>query len=385
MNNKKVIVFLVLAAAAGAWWWFAGSKDKTPPSTAINVTVAPVTRQDIPLTIDLVGNVIAYESVAIKSRLDSQIMEVNFKDGDFVTEGQVLFTLDDRAIVAQIDQFKATLEKEKANLANAELQYNRSIQLRKTQVVAQATVDQSKAAYDAQVAQVSAAEANLDNATVQLTYTKITAPIPGRTGTINVTRGNNIKANDTTPLVTINQISPIRLQTAIAQRYYDQVKDALAAGDVKVTAQNKESTTPVEGKLEYLDNAIDVNTGTFAARAVFANADEKLWPGMFVNITMDLGIQKNVLTIPAVAIQGDEGKRFVFATDDTGQKAKRVSVDIGINNGTIAVINSGLADTDKVITDGILRVTDGSDIKIIDPTASKEDGKKDTHPDKTTP
>ncbi len=372
MKNKKILIVIVLLVAAGAWWFFGGSKDKTPPSNAPNVTVAPVTLQDIPITVDLVGNVIAYETVAIKSRLDSQIVEVNFKDGDFVTEGQTLFTLDDRAIVAQIDQFKASVEKEKANLANMELQYNRATQLRKTQVVAQATVDQAKAAYDAQVAQVGAAQANLDNAQVQLTYTKITAPISGRTGTINVTRGNNVKANDTLSLVTINQISPIRVQTAIAQRYYDQVKNALAMGDVKVIAQNKESATPVEGKLEYLDNAIDTTSGTFAARAVFANQDEKLWPGMFVNVTMDLGIQKNALTVPAVAVQGDEGKHFVFAVDEAGAKAKRVPVEVGINNGSIAVITSGLTDKDRVITDGILRVTDGSDIKIVDPNAPRE-------------
>lgn len=372
MKNKKIVLLLLVAALLAAWWWFSGSKEKAPPSTATNVTVAPVQRRDIPITVDLVGTVVAYESVAVKSRLDSQVIEVNFKDGDFVKEGQTLFVLDDRAIAAQIDQFKATLEKEKANLANVQLQYNRAVQLRKTQVVAQATVDSAKAAYDAQAAQVGAAQANLDNAKVQLTYTTITAPISGRTGTINVTRGNNVKANDATPLVTINQISPIRVQTAIAQRYYDQVKNALATGDVRVVSSNKESNTPVEGKLEYLDNAIDVNTGTFAARAVFANENEKLWPGMFVNVKLDLGIQKNALAVPSVAIQGDEAKHFVFTTDAEGKKAHRVAVDVSLNNGEFAVINSGLTESDRVLTDGLLRVTDGSDIAIIDPAAKKE-------------
>lgn len=371
MKNKTIIVILLLLAGA-AWWFFSKSSDKAPPSNVVNVTVAPAQRKDIPLTIQLVGNVVAYETVAVKSRLDSQITEVNFKDGDFVTEGQTLFVLDDRAISAQIGQFQATLEKEKANLSNTRLQYNRASSLRKSQVVAQAQVDEARAIYEAQSAQVTAAQANLDNAAVQLSYTKITAPIAGRTGTINVTRGNNVKANDTTSLVTINQISPIRVQTAIAQRYYDQVKEALAAGDVKVVAQNKESTTPVEGKLEYLDNAIDVTSGTFSARAVFANADEKLWPGMFVNVTFDLGLIKNALTIPAVAVQGDEAKRFVFTVDEIGKKAKRTPVEATMSDGEIAIVTSGLPDTARVITDGILRVTDGGDIIITEPKPAEE-------------
>lgn len=371
MNNKKRLVVLFLLVAGALWWWFGKSADKAPPKNVVNVTVSPVARQDIPLTVPLVGNVVAYESVAVKSRLDSQITEVGFKDGDFVTEGQVLFALDDRSIKAQISQFNATLEKEKANLANAELIYRRSQQLRKTQVVAQAQVDQAKAAYEAQAAQVGAAQANLDNAKVQLSYTNITAPINGRTGTINVTRGNTVKANDTLPLVTINQITPIRVQAAIAQHYYDQVKDALAAGEVQVVAQSKESATPVKGKLEYVDNAIDLTTGTFAARAVFQNEDEKLWPGMFVNVTLDLGTQKNALTVPSVAVQGDEGKRFLFTVDENN-KAKRHEVEIGINNGDIAVVSKGLNEGDKVIVDGILRVTDGVDVKVTEPEKTEE-------------
>ncbi|MBY0406111.1 MAG: efflux RND transporter periplasmic adaptor subunit, partial [Rickettsiales bacterium] len=306
-QNKKLWALAVLLLAA-AWWWFGKSAEKTDPNSTINVTVSTVTRQDVPITVQLVGNVVAYESVAVKSRLDSQVMEVRFKDGDFVEEGQVLFVLDDRAITAQISQLQATLEKEKANLANAQLMYTRSQQLRKTQVVAQAQVDQTKAAFDAQAAQVNASQAALENTQVLLSFTKITAPIAGRTGTIGVTRGNNVKANDTQALVTINRISPIRLQFAIAQHYYDKVREVLAAGDVKVVAQNKESSTPVEGKLEYLENTIDVASGTFAARAVFQNTDEKLWPGMFVNIVLDLGTMPNARTIPAVAVQGDEGK-----------------------------------------------------------------------------
>jgi membrane fusion protein, multidrug efflux system len=371
-NTRKLVLLLVAAVAAG--WWMLGtdSKEKKPENTA-NVTAVPVLVQDVPIQVKLVGTVVAYETVAVKSRLDSQVVNVLFRDGDFVKEGQVLFELDDRAIKAEIEQFKASLVKEKAQLVNSDLQYQRALKLIKTNVVAQAQVDEAKAGYEAQQAQVNAAQANLDNAGVQLSYTQIRAPISGRTGTINVTRGNNVKANDTQPLVTINQISPIRVQFAIAQRYYEQVKTALQSDRVNVIAQNKDSTTEVRGNLEYVDNAIDVSNGTFSTRAVFGNEDEKLWPGMFVNITMDLGLEKNALTIPSVAVQGDEGKHYVFAVSDEGNgpKAVRKFVDVSTNNGDIAVIKSGLADTDKVIVDGILRLTDGAPITVTVPASTQ--------------
>ena len=367
-RSKKPFIIMALLVVAGGWWWWSGKSDETKKgASAVNVTVAPVQKQDIPNRVPLVGTVIAYESVGVKARIDSQVVDVMFKDGDFVQEGQTLFVLDDRTVKAQIAQYTATLSKEQAQLANAQLQYSRAQQLRKTQVVAQAQVDEAHAAFEAQQALVSAAEANLENAQILLSYTQVKAPISGRTGTIGVTRGNNVKANDATPMVIINQISPIRVQTAIAQRYYEAVRDALARGEVEVTAQNKDSDTRISGKLEYVENSIDVASGTFSARAVFANEDEKLWPGMFVNVTVDLGMQMGALTVPAVAVQGDEGKHYIFTADPETKKAVRKSVEIGMNNGDIATITSGLAEGENVIVDGILRVIDGAAIVVSEP------------------
>lgn len=375
-SKKLLIIIALIIAATLFWWWRGGGEDAKKAANIVNVTLAPVVRQDIPNRVPLVGTVVAYESVGVKARIDSQVMDVKFKDGDFVQEGQVLFELDARTINAQIGQLNAALTQQRAQLVNAQLQYNRAQQLRKTQVVAQAQVDEARAAFEAQQALVSAAEANLENAKVLLSYTLVTAPISGRTGTINVTRGNNVKANDATPMVVINQISPIRVQTAIAQRYYDAVRNALNAGEVSVTAQNKDASETTTGRLEYVENAIDVSTGTFAARAVFANEDEKLWPGMFVNVTLDLGVQKDALTIPAVAVQGDEGKHYVFAADMDNKKALRKPVDIGMNNGDIATVTSGLSEGEQVIVDGILRVTDGASIAVADTKPAEATGAK---------
>jgi len=363
-KNKWSVLAIAAVIAAILWFAFGKSGTIAPVANSVNVTVAPVVRKDVPIQVPLVGTVVAYETVSVKSRLDSQVMNVHFRDGDNVKEGQALFDLDDRAIKAQIQQFAAALSKEKAQLVNAELQYRRSQNLIKTNVVAQAQVDETKAAYEAQAAQVNAAQANLDNASVQLSYTTITAPISGRTGTINVTRGNTVKANDAQPLVTINQITPIRVQFAIPQRYYDQVKTALSQGNVEVKAKNKESTSIEIGRLEYVDNAIDVSNGTFAVRAVFDNKEEKLWPGMFVNITLDLGLEKNALAVPAVAIQGDDAQHFIFLADMDTKKAIRRPVDVSLNNGDIAVITKGLTENDQVIVDGLLHVTDGASIAI---------------------
>lgn len=360
------LVLLLVPLAVVAWLAYGTGGKEKKPDNLVNVTAVPVRVQDVPMRVKLVGTVVAYETVAVKSRLDSQITDVRFHDGDFVREGQVLFVLDDRAIKAEIEQFRAALVKEKAQLVNTGLQYQRAVKLIRSNVVAQAQVDEAKAANEAQQAQVDAAQASLDNAEVQLTYTQITAPISGRTGTINVTRGNNVKANDTQALVVIKQISPIRVQFAIAQRYYEQVKAALKENVINVSAQNKDSTTEVQGHVEYVDNAIDVSNGTFATRAVFANEDEKLWPGMFVNITMDLGVEAGALTVPAVAVQGDEDKHFVFTASEEGGAAKAVRkpVEVSLNNGDIAVIKSGISKDDKVITDGILRLTDGAAIAL---------------------
>jgi multidrug efflux system membrane fusion protein len=366
--RKKSFYLLLFVLLGGIWWYQHPTGDKNAQNTAaVRVSVAPARRQDVPVEVPLVGTVVAYETVAVKSRLDSQVVDVLFKDGDAVKEGQVLFKLDDRALRAQIQQLTADLEKEKAQLVNTQLQYERAQKLIQTHAVAPAALDNARAAYGAQEAAVAAAKANLDNARVELTYATILAPISGRTGTINVTRGNNIKANDATPLVTINQITPIRVQFSVPQRYYEPLKAAMAADGVAVEATHADSQTTVEGKLEYIDNMVDVSNGTFAARAVFANQEEKLWPGMFVNVNVKLGMEKNALTIPVVAVQGDEGAHFVFAVDASGEKAVKKPVQLSQILNDVAIVTDGLADGERVITDGILRLTDGAAIEIASP------------------
>jgi multidrug efflux system membrane fusion protein len=233
----------------------------------------------------------------------------------------------------------------------------------KTNTVAKARVDDTRAAFEAQQAAVQATQASLENVRVMLGYTRITAPISGRAGSIHATRGNNVKANDTTALVTINQIQPLRVQVAIPQRYAGELRRAMEAGTVSAAALADGSQTPSQGTLDYLDNAVDMTSGTLAAHVRFANEDEALWPGMFLRVTLTLGIEQAALTVPATAIQGDEGARFVFVVDEAG-KAKRTGVTVARIMADVAVIESGLEEGARVITDGLLRVSDGSQVEV---------------------
>ncbi len=360
----RLFIFVCVLAIGG---WFAKDYLASAPTNnkeipAAFVSIAPVVRSDVAQNISLVGNVVAYETVNIKSRIDSQIVDVLFRDGDNATSGHPLFKLDDRALAAQLKQLQADVQKEKAQLENARLQYARARSLIATKAVSQAQLDNAKAAYEAQEAAVTATQASLENTRVQLSYTTINAPISGRAGTINVTRGNNVKANDAQALVVINRVQPIYVQFAIPERYYEAVKTQMAAGKVSVNARRKESGASAEGKLEYIDNAINTATGTFAARATFANQNEALWPGMFVDIRLELGITKGALTVPAVAIQGDESAHFVFRTQEG--KAVRTPISLTSIEGETAVIASGINENDNVIVDGLLKVTDGGKVEV---------------------
>jgi multidrug efflux system membrane fusion protein len=356
---------LVVLVAGGIWWFASGSapdqgKSQAPPM----VTAAAVTRVDLPNEVSLVGSVVAYETVAVKSRLDSQIASVKFHDGDAVQMGDVLFQLDDRALRAQVAQAQAGTRRDDAQAATAKAIYDRNVILSQKGFVSKEALDQFRTAWQAAAATAAASAAAAKAMQVQLDYTTIRAPISGFAGTINVTQGNWVKANDVGPLVTINQVRPIRVQVAVPQRYYEEIVRAMKK-DVPVQARRTEGNLAfVQGKLEYIDNAIDNANGTFAARAVFANGDAALWPGMFVDVRISLSSDHGALALPLVALQHEGEQTFVFVIDKKTMRAHRRQVQVIRTAGDIAGIASGLADGDLVITDGLLRVTDGDVVRL---------------------
>ena len=365
---KKLILLLIAAGIIGyaGWSYFGGhgkpAEVKQPP---VSVSAAPAMRKDVPLELTAVGGVVAEQTVGVRSRIDSQVIEVRFHDGDYVNAGDVLFVLDGRAIAAQVQQQQANLARDRAQLANFKRQYDRKKTLTDRGFETASNLDDAKAQYEVQLATVNATQAAIDNMKVQLEYTKILAPISGRTGTINVTLGNTVKANDTGALVTINQVKPIRVQVAIPQKYLDALRQALGGGGVEVTALHEGGKAPSAGKLDYIDNNIDNTTGTFSARASFANDDEALWPGMFVTTTIRLGDEKGALTVPEVAIQHGQDGDFVFVL--VNAKAEKRPVKVARLQQDTAVIADGLKEGEQVAVDGLMKLENGSAVTISAP------------------
>lgn len=359
--KKLLISAACLLAVYGAWSWIAGgSKSVATPS--VLVSTVPVQKGDVPLALRNVGTVVANQTVAVRSRLDAQqIMEVKFRDGDYVNAGDLMFVLDDRPLKAQLAEQQANLEKDKANLENLRRQYERAKVLEAKKYEAAADLDTAKAAYAAASATVDADASLVDNLKVQLEYTRITAPISGRTGTIAVTAGNTVKANDV-PLVTINQVKPIRVQVSLPQHYLDAVRSAMKAGKVDVTAMHEGGGEAVRGTLEYIDNNVDQSTATFAARAIFPNDDEKLWPGMFVTLVLTLGTEKNVLTVPEVALQHGQNGDYVFVI--AGGKAVKRDVKVARIEQSRAVIEQGLHEGEQVAVDGLMSLKNDADVTV---------------------
>jgi membrane fusion protein, multidrug efflux system len=329
--------------------------------SAVPVTVTSAVAQDVPLEIDAVGTVMPFQSVAIKSRIESQIVEVKFQDGDQVKKGDLLFVLDDRTIRAQLEKVKAELVRDKAHLEDLKLQYQRNQSLTEGRAISKQVVESSKFAVEAQAALVNADLAAVDNLSVQLEYTQIVAPIDGRTGTITSTVGNNVKVNDV-PLVTINQIQPILVQSSLPQSSFDAVRRAMHEGVVPVSAKMDNSAQTIEGNLEYIDNTIDKGTGTFVARSLFANADESLWPGMLVSVTLTIGKEQNVIVIPEVAVQNSYSGDFVFVI--VGGKAQKRIIKVERNFNGTAIISDGVKVGEQVTTDGMLSLSDGAAVNV---------------------
>lgn len=358
--------WLVLSAVAAdnAPGKSAGGKDVTQKTQAASVRVAPVEAQSIAPELTAVGNVIPYETVAVTARINSQIAEVKFKAGDYVEKGAPLFVLDSREIQAGLNQAKAKLAGDQSQLETLKKEYDRA-ELGVTQGFSSQSVrDLARAAYDQAQSNIRMSAAQVDSLKVQLSYTLITAPISGRTGTVNYTQGNVVPANSTVPLVTINQIRPISVQAALPQTSIDGVRAALAQGPVTVEATTN-TGKKVSGTLEYIENTIDTATGTYNTRSTFANDDETLWPGTLANVRLSLGQGQETLTVPEVAIQHSQTGDFVYVIDGEDTAHKRDVKVARIQEGK-ALIAEGLKAGERVATDGMMAIKDGGPVTIND-------------------
>ena len=362
------IAFLALLAAGGIAYQVAGpgaaqSQTPAPPAPATPELAAQVERQSVPLRIDIIGTVQVIASVAVKSRVDGQISEVKVKDGQYVSKGDVLFQLDRRAAEAQVHQAQGQLARDKAQLVFAQQDVKRYAPLTEKSYVSRQQFEQAQSNQAALEAAVQADQAALENAQVLLTYYTIASPLDGRLGMVTLKAGNNVKANDV-PFLFINQVKPIYVLFPVAERELPAIRAAMAKGPVPLAVKPQGDEGPaIEGRLAFFENTVDATTGTIALRGVFANEDERLWPGQFVNVSMRLGEEENALTVPQAAVQISQGNPYVFVVRQDNTVALR-HVTVGRTVDGRSVIASGLKEGERIVIDGQLRLKDGSRVDI---------------------
>ena len=364
------VAFLAVVAAGGiAYRTFVLKAAEPPPAAAaaapaVPVVMAPATRKPMPVRIDAIGTVQPIATVAVKSRVDGEIAEVKISDGQAVKAGDVLFVLDTRAAEAQLKQSEATLAKDRAQLENAKRDVGRYKPLTEKEFVSRQQLDTAQTAADALEATVLADQAIIDTFKVQLTYYTIRSPMDGRVGTIALKTGNAVKAQDTISLVTINQIKPIYVSYAVPQRELPGIRVAVGVGTVPVQAMVPgDPGAPINGKIFFFDNQIDPTTGTISLKAIFDNADERLWPGEFVNVSSTLRTEADAITVPSSAVQVGQNGNYVFVVKpDNTVEVRPVTVDRTV--GTESVISKGLNVDERVVTDGQSRLTNGSRVEI---------------------
>jgi len=328
------------------------------------VTVAPVVNKPMPIEIGVIGTVEAFSNVGIRSQITGQLEKVNFTEGDDVQQGQVLFTLDRRPLELALREAQANLERDTARAENAALMTKRYEDLAKRGIAPREQLDTSRADMAALNATVSADKAAVENATVQLDYATIKAPISGRTGALMVHEGNLVRANDQMPLVTINQIMPISVGFAVPESRLSELKRYLAGGSLKVKATPPNDEGPgAVGKIAFVDNAVDENTGTIRIKGTFANTDRRLWPGQFVNVVVTLTTDPKAIVVPSVAVQNGQQGNFVFVVKPD-QTVDMRTVTVERATAAETVIAEGVQPGDTVVTDGHLRLVPGSRISI---------------------
>jgi membrane fusion protein, multidrug efflux system len=350
----------------------AGRGGRGRGDSAVPVDTAPVVVKAMPVNLQAVGNVEASSTVEVRSQVTGALLSVGFTEGQEVTAGQLLFTLDPRPFEATLRQVQAALAKDQAQVRNAQAQRDRNADLLKQGLVAQSDYDALVASAAALQASADADAAQVENAKLQLQYTKIAAPVSGRTGALLVHPGALVRANDVSPLVVINQLAPIYVSFSVPSRLLSEIRAEQARGALPVQAVvSGASDPPSSGRVTFLDNAVDQATDTVRLKATFANRDRRLWPGQFVEVTLRLALESHAVVVPAVAVQPGQQGSFVFVVKpDSTVEERPVTVDR--TDGDVAVIRTGLRGGEVVVTDGQLRLTPGARVSV--KTASPKPG-----------
>ena len=336
-----------------------GCTGKAPASAGrppAPVVVASVEQQDIPLQINAIGNVEAYQTVQIRSQVNGQIQKILFKEGEDVREGQLLFQLDKRPFQADLQKAISQMKHDEAQAENSRIQQGRYSTLETQGIVSHEQGGQLSAQAKADASAVEADKAAIDAARVQLQYTDILAPINARAGALMINLGNLVKANDTPFLVQLNQVTPIYVTFFVPEANLDRVRQRFSSGQPRVLAYPKgQPDSPAEGRLTFIDNGVDTTTGMFKLKATFENKDRRLWPGQFVDVALELSIQKNAVVVPTKAIQTGQQGEYVYVVRADSTAESRPVKTVGVYQN-LTVVSQGLSAGEHVIVNGQLRV-----------------------------
>jgi len=359
---------MVAAAMIAAIAACSGEDSQAKPNKvlepAVPVTVATVEKKVMPVRLRGIGNVEAYATVAVKARVDGQIVKVHFKEGQEVQKGALLFEIDSRPFEAQLRQAEANLLRGKAQLENASAQERRYQDLLNKNFVSKEFYAQIRTNRDAAEATTRADQAAVENARVQLEYTRIRSPINGHTGKIMIQEGNLVKANDTNPLVVINQISPIYVNFSVPEQNLGEIRRYQTQGTLNVAVTLPDTgTPPLTGKLAFVDNIVDAATGTIKLKALFENQDKLLWPGQFAHVALTLYEQQDALVVPSQAVQTGPKGQYIFVVKPDFTAEVR-DVEVAWAEGAETVVSKGLNSGEQVVTSGQLRLTPGAKVEL---------------------
>ena len=360
----------LLLVVLGLWGWRHHARAAQNSSAAgraglqpVPVVAGRVAQKDVPIYLDGLGTVRAFNSVMIRVRVDGELKKVAFTEGQDVKTGDVLAQIDPDPFLAQLEQVEAKKARDEAQLANARLDLQRDADQLAAKIVAQQIYDTQKTLVDQLASQVKADQAAVDSAKVQLNYTTIVSPIDGRTGIRLVDQGNIVHATDANGLVVVTQLKPISVMFTLPEQTLPAIQKEHAAGDIAVLAVDRDNRTVLgTGTLAVIDNQIDTTTGTIRLKATYPNDDLRLWPGQFVNARLLLTTRKGGLVVPASVVQrGPEGSYAFVIKDDQTVAVQPVKV-AQIENGE-ALIDEGLQPGQEVVVDGQYRLQPGSKVQ----------------------
>ncbi|HYK25734.1 MAG TPA: efflux RND transporter periplasmic adaptor subunit [Steroidobacteraceae bacterium] len=382
-RTRLLIAALGVTTLALIAWMLAPARPssaapKGEESQAIAIDAAAATRRDVPVYLEGLGNIQAFYTVKLTARVDGELTKVAFIEGQKVKRGQLLAQIDPRPYQAALDQAIATRAKDNAQLANARKDLARYELLAPKKLASQQTLDGQRALVAQVEAQLAADKAAIESAQTQLSYTRITSPIDGRTGIRLVDPGNIVHASDTTGIVVITQTQPIAAVVTLPENALGAVAQAMSQGPASISVLPRNegqgapaasvgpNAAPERGTVQLIDNQIDPTSGTVRLKAIFPNTKERLWPGEFINARVLVRTERHALTVPSVALQRGDGGFYAYVVGSDSRVEAR-PVELGYNDEEIAIVEKGLSEGERVATSNFYRLQPGALVRVNEP------------------